>query len=113
LGSAAVKRPFFDFRGATEDPARFRKTAVAFEDLAVAAYKGQAPLLSSKAFLMAALAIHSVEARHAAWIRRLAGFLPAAKPFDQPLTKGRTLQLVSSTHFIVQTRGRGSPRFTG
>ena len=45
----AVKRPRFDFRGATEDAERFRKTAVAFEDLAVAAYKGQAPLIQSRA----------------------------------------------------------------
>ena len=78
LGSRAVKRPRFDFRGATEDAERFRKTAVAFEDLAVAAYKGQAPLIQSRAYLVPALAIHSVEARHAAWIRRLAGITPAA-----------------------------------
>jgi hypothetical protein len=113
LGSAAVKRPFFDFRGATESAARFRKTAVAFEDLAVGAYKGQAPLIDNPAYLAAAISIHSVEARHAAWIRRLAGFQPAAKPFDEPLSKSRTLQIVDATHFIVATRGRGSPRFTG
>ena len=40
---APLKRPRFDFRGATEDAERFRQTAVAFEDLAVAAYKAQAP----------------------------------------------------------------------
>ena len=45
LGAAAVKRPRFDFRGATENADAFRRTAVAFEDLAVAAYKGQAPLI--------------------------------------------------------------------
>ena len=55
LGSRAVKRPRFDFRGATEDAERFRKTAVAFEDLAVAAYKAQAPLIQSRAYLVAAL----------------------------------------------------------
>ena len=59
-------------------PTRFRRTAVAFEDLAVAAYKGQAPLIQRRAYLVPALAIHTVEARHAAWIRRLAGFTPAA-----------------------------------
>jgi hypothetical protein len=47
----------FDFKGATEDAARFRKTAVAFEDLAVAAYKGQAPLIQSRALLVPALTI--------------------------------------------------------
>ena len=42
LGNKAVKRPSFDFQGVTEKPQAFLKTAVAFEDLAVAAYKGQA-----------------------------------------------------------------------
>jgi rubrerythrin len=73
LGSRAVKRPRFDFRGATEDAERFRSTAVAFEDLAVAAYKAQAPLIQSRAYLVPALAIHSVEARHAAALNQLVG----------------------------------------
>ena len=47
LGRQAVKRPTFDFQGVTEKPGAFLKTAVAFEDLAVAAYKGQATRLKS------------------------------------------------------------------
>ncbi len=116
LGSHAVAKPTFDFRGQTEDPAAFRDTAVAFEDLAVAAYKDQAPLIQGRASLAAAVAIHSVEARHAAWIRRLAGVLPAEKAFDEPLPPRQVKQLVSSTHFIVsqpRTEARGVPRFTG
>jgi hypothetical protein len=73
LGSKAVKRPLFDFRGTTEQQKAFLKTAVAFEDLAVAAYKGQAPKLRSQKVLAAAVGIHSVEARHAAWMRELSG----------------------------------------
>ena len=47
-------------------------TAQAFEDTGVRAYKGQAGnLLSNRAVLEAALRIHSVEARHAAKIRRI------------------------------------------
>ena len=42
LGSKAVGKPHFDFQGVTEKQSAFLKTAVAFEDLAVAAYKGQA-----------------------------------------------------------------------
>jgi Ferritin-like domain len=113
LGKAAVKRPFFNFKGATESSAAFRKTAVAFEDLAVAAYKGQAPLISSRNVLVPALAVHSVEARHAAWIRRLAGIVPAAHAFDEPLSRDRTLAIVDSTNFIVRTRSRRSPRYAG
>ena len=73
LGSEAVKRPLFDFQGTTEQQQPFLKTAVALEDLAVAAYKGQAPKLRSRAVLAAAVGIHSVEARHAAWMRELFG----------------------------------------
>jgi rubrerythrin len=113
LGRRAIRRPRYDFRGATESAERFRRTAVAFEDLSVAAYKGQAPRIERRDYLVPALAIHAVEARHAAWIRRLAGSQPAASAFDEPLSRRRTLAVVSRTRFQVQTRSRRSPRFTG
>jgi hypothetical protein len=114
LGDQAVKRPRFDFRGATENGDRFRRTAVAFEDLAVAAYKAQAPLLQSHAFLVSALAIHTVEARHAAWIRRLAGLTPAANAFDEPRSRKSTLAIVASTKFeVMKPTSRRRPKFTG
>jgi rubrerythrin len=117
LGSAAIKQPSFNFHGVTENPNAFRSTAVAFEDLATAAYKEQAPKIKSRTYLAAALAIHSVEARHAAWIRRLAGFLPAAKAFDEPLSDQRVVNIVNSTHFVTlqdpSMSARTSPGFTG
>jgi len=114
LGSAAIKRPHFAFGDATESSDAFRKTAVAFEDLAVAAYKGQAPRISSRAYLASALAIHSVEARHAAWIRRLAGKSPVAGPFDEPLSRAQVTTIVQRTHFIMSTTSASKgPKFTG
>jgi Ferritin-like domain len=116
LGRAAVKRPRFNFRGTTEDETKFLKTAVAFEDLAVAAYKAQAPLIDSKAVLAVAISIHSVEARHAAWMRRLFEIVPAAHAFDDALSKPEVSRIVASTRFIASTRGtvrKGRPRFTG
>lgn len=117
LGSAAIKQPAFNFHGVTENADAFRSTAVAFEDLATAAYKGQAPLIKAKSYLAGALAIHSVEARHAAWIRRLAGFLPAAKALDEPLNAPSVINIVNSTHFVTlhdpQTSTEASPRLTG
>jgi Ferritin-like domain len=114
LGSRAIPQPKFDFRGATETQSAFVRTAVAFEDLGVAAYKGQAPRITSVAYLDVALAIHAVEARHAAWIRRIAGILPAASAFDQPATAAQVLSVVNSTHFIVgPTQANGMPGFTG
>ena len=66
----------------------FLKTAVAFEDLAVAAYKGQARRIRSRAVLTSALGIHAVEARHAAWMRYLNGNTQgAASAFDLPRSR--------------------------
>jgi Ferritin-like domain len=113
LGSKAPKAPRFDFGGATDGPTAFRRTAVAFEDLAVAAYKGQAPRISSRAYLASALSIHSVEARHAAWIRRLAGARPVQGAFDEPKSGREVVGIVERTKFIVQTRRKGKPHFTG
>lgn len=117
LGRTAVKRPHFDFHGATENAKSFRATAVAFEDLAVGAYKEQLPSIKSDQYLAAAVSIHSVEARHAAWIRRLAGVVPASKAFDEPLSDRQTVQIVNSTHFVTlhdpQTSADRSPSFTG
>ena len=117
LGGAAVKSPSFDFRGTTDNPKAFRATAVAFEDLAVGAYKEQLPKISSNAYLAAAIAIHSVEARHAAWIRYLAGIVPAEHAFDESLPDHQTVQIVDATHFVnlhaPRTSARHAPAFTG
>lgn len=114
LGRRAIKKPRFDFSGATEGAEPFRRTAVAFEDLAVAAYKGQAPRIRSRSYLVPALAIHAVEARHAAWIRRLAGITPVLGAFDDASGRTEVLKLVADTNFQVKTtRRRRSPRFTG
>jgi rubrerythrin len=116
LGKAAVKRPRFNFRETTEVESQFLKTAIAFEDLAAAAYKAQAPLVNSRAYLAAAVAIHSVEARHAAWMRRLFGIVPATSAFDEPLGKREVVRIVNSTKFVVggiRTVGTGAPPFTG
>jgi hypothetical protein len=116
LGTRAVKRPAFDFQGVTEQQNEFLKTAVAFEDLAVAAYKGQAPKLRSRSVLAAAVGIHSVEARHAAWMRELFGITPAVQAFDQPASRASVDRIVASTHFVVQKpqlTERRKPKLTG
>jgi Ferritin-like domain len=117
LGRAAIKQPQFNFHGATDTSDSFRATAVAFEDLAVAAYKEQLPLIRSDRYLATAVSIHSVEARHASWIRRLAGIVPAPDAFDEPSSDRRTVELVNSTKFVTlhlpTTSIRRAPSFTG
>jgi len=101
LGSAAVPAPQFNFRGTTQNVQLFTATAVTLEETGVAAYKGQAPLVDSPTVLRAALTIHSVEARHAAWVRRIAGMRPVIGPADRALTREQVLAAVGSTGFIV------------
>src|SRR5919204_1048772 len=116
LGRSAVKRPAFDFHGVTENESAFLKTAVAFEDLAAAAYKAQAARITSPALLAAAVSIHSVEARHAAWMRFLAGAKPATTAFDEGKSIPEVRSIVASTHFVAahpKMTAKKRPKFTG
>ncbi len=100
LGKDAVKKPKFNFGDATANQANFLATAVVLEDTGVAAYAGQGPRLSQKPVVKAALSIHSVEARHAAFVRELAGQSFAPKAFDKPLAMGPVLK--RATPFIAK-----------
>ena len=116
LGAAAVARPAFDFQDTTANDDAFLRTAVAFEDLGAAAYKGQLGQLRSREYVAAAASIHSVEARHAAWIRYIAGRTPAADPVDPPISRSEAERIVASTGFIVSspaTSSERAPSFTG
>ena len=97
-GGPALAKPVFDFtaKGALPGFAfaagqyeTFRILAQAFEDLGVRAYKGQIQaLVADEPALNAALAIHSVEARHATAVRRLRGkkgWITGNSPDDVPV----------------------------
>lgn len=99
LGSKARKKPTFDFKGTTENMAKFQATAVVLEDTGVAAYNGQRPNLTKKT-LAAAASIVSVEARHAAWIRDIVKKTPAPVAFDAAKTKAQIEAAVGKTGFI-------------
>lgn len=116
LGKKAVKRPFFDYRGVTEDPEHFTRTAVAMEDLTVALLGGQAPRVSDRGLRAAFFSLLTVEARHAAWARRIVGVRPVGAALDRPKTLAAVDRVVESTRFVVsrpKTAGRAPPRFTG
>jgi rubrerythrin len=100
LGSAAVKRPSFDFGSAVQSQSAFTQTAITLEDTGVQAYQGQAAFIKSQAVFKAALSIHPVEARHAAWIRNIGGMAPAPAAFNPALTKSQVLSAVGATGFI-------------
>jgi len=99
LGSKAIKKPSFDFKGTTMNQSKFIATSIALEDVGVGAYNGQGQNLT-KATLGAAATIVSVEARHAAWIRDIASKLPAPDAFDPLFTKAQTTAKVKATGFL-------------
>ena len=130
LGGTPVAKPTFDFtggRGATStagryggpfadvftNPTTFLALAQAFEDTGVRAYKGGVGALASNvAVLEAALQIHSIEARHAAQVRRLRGekgwitgrantLPPAAQPVYGPGSSADFPAEDNTTHATV------------
>jgi rubrerythrin len=90
LGAQADPAPKFEFSTSALGSDGFAATAAQLEDLAVAAYNGQATNVS-RATLEAAAKIVSVEARHAAWIRSIVGEPPAPDATDDPRTADRVL----------------------
>ena len=116
LGPKAVKNPGFDYGSVTSDESAFLKTAVAFEDLTAALLKWQAPRLDSRAIVAAAVSLHSVETRHAAWIRHLVGLQPVTTAFDKPASQQKMAQLIDSTHFLtskLKVASKKKPPYTG
>lgn len=80
LGSQAIPKPTFDFTGRGAIPNVFSNfnsfvnLGKTFEDNGVRAIKGQAPNVMADDFVLTtALRFHSVEARHASELRRIAG----------------------------------------
>ncbi|MDB5614460.1 MAG: Ferritin-like protein [Devosia sp.] len=106
LGSAAVAAPGVDFTAGGKyadvftNFDTFLTLSQTFEDLGVAAYKGQAGnLMGSKEVLTVALQIHSVEARHASEVRRIGLKFGWDGAFDKPMSKKAVL--AAATPFLA------------
>ena len=100
LGSRAVAKPAFDFQRTTRHESTFLKTAQVLEDTGVMAYAGQGPRIHQNAVLAPAGAILAVEARHAAWARKINGVSPAPDAFQPAASMSQVLAAVKSTGFI-------------
>ncbi|MGH3026282.1 MAG: ferritin-like domain-containing protein, partial [Gaiellaceae bacterium] len=99
LGSKARSKPTFDFKGTTMDQSKFIATSIALEELGVGAYNGQGQNLTKKTLPYAG-EIVSVEARHNAWIRAIAGKVAAPNAFSPLDTKQKVQSMVNATGFV-------------
>jgi hypothetical protein len=81
LGGEAGGPPRVRARPFVASAARFHRTAIDLEEAVIAAYVGQGANLTPAATRDAARIV-AVEARHAAWIRDLAGDVPAPNAAD-------------------------------
>jgi len=98
LDGEPVEEAEYDF-GVT-DLASFLATAAALENTGVSAYTGAAQYaIGADEILTAALTIHGVEARHAAYLNVLNGTSPFPESFDPPLTPDEVLEI--ATPFFV------------
>jgi hypothetical protein len=75
------------YQFAYTDVAGFIRVAAGVGQTINAAYGGAIPLLADPAHLLLAVGIHSVEGRHAAWLKERAGESPFPDPIDQPLNR--------------------------
>lgn len=129
LGSRAVAKPTFDFSAGNggnsgpfadvfTNPTTFWALAQAFEDTGVRAYKGQAAnVMGNNDVLQAALQIHSVEARHAAQVRRLRnqkGWITGSSRGDLPAATQAIYDGDSNRfHFILAQASNGDAMTEG
>lgn len=98
LGGEPVEEAEYDF--GYEDAAGFLEVALALEDTGVSAYQGAAQyLIDEDELLTAALTIHGVEARHAAYLGLLNETSPFPEAFNPTLSPDEVLEI--ATPFIV------------
>ncbi|MDQ3513774.1 MAG: ferritin-like domain-containing protein [Chloroflexota bacterium] len=109
LDGEPVEEAEYDF--GYEDFDGFLATAQALENTGVAAYAGAAPSISDPAILAAALGIHSVEARHAAYLNERVSASPFPDAIDLALTPDEVLAIAGP--FIVSGGDDGTPEAEG
>jgi len=85
------------------------KLAATVENLGASAYLGQAGNIQSKEILAAALAIHTVEARHASTLNSLLKMTPTPWRLRQADDDGRGAQGRKAVHRVGRTGPRSRP----
>ena len=93
LGSAAASSQRYRFGDAAQSDRTFIAAAAKLEDTGLAGYNGQAANLS-RTTLRSVARVISVEARHAAWARDLAGQQPAPHATDAPISAAEVMTAI-------------------
>jgi hypothetical protein len=99
LGNEARDPPTVAFGAATRVPKGFQAAALVVEETATAAYIGQGANIT-KANVLSAARICSVEARHAAWIRDILGRLPAPHAADAARSEAQVMRALRSEGWL-------------
>ncbi len=102
LGKAARPRPKLRFGDATRSNRAFVARAIELEETATAALIGEAANLTRRRIPTAARIV-SVDARHAAWLRAIAGKLPAPKAADPAKSAAAAMASVKRTGFVLRS----------
>jgi hypothetical protein len=116
LGSQASPAPFFNFKGTTENPRRFVRTAIALEDLSTSTLAGILAELEQAEVVTTVAAMYTAEARHSAWIRLEGGQDAAPTALQVPAEPAEIDDLLMRTGFITDapaTQAERPPAFTG
>lgn len=109
LGGEPVAEAEYDFGYSDVDG--YVGVAQALENTGVAAYTGAASAISDDGLLTAALTIHGVEARHAAYLNVILGEVPFPEAFETPLSPDEVLSIAGP--FIVSSGPAGGDTATG
>ncbi len=86
----------------------FLAIAATLEEVGVAAYAGAAPQIGDPEFLAAAVSIHSVEARHSAYLNWRNETSPFPEAFDSPLAPADVLT-VTTPFLVVDESAEATP----
>jgi ferritin-like protein len=105
LGTPAAK-PMTRFDDVVSaGPKKILETAAVVENLGAAAYLGQAGRIKSKDILAAALAIHTVEARHAAALNKLVGkSFKGGSPLSGSIPDGAFAKAMTMAQVMAQVK---------
>ena len=106
LGGTPAKKPKTNFRPVIEGgPKKILETAATVENLGAAAYLGQAGNIKSDEVLAAALAIHTVEAEHAAALNELTGNgFRGRGPLEGSLPDGAFAKPMTAEQVLAQVK---------